>query len=152
VAAFDVEAALEGLKALVDTIPSMEAVQIGAPEVGQERIGAWVSVGDPGEIRAVMAGSVYELDLNLIVWFRYTVEGSEQAAEAQLADFITELVRRLIRNRQGAVDGVTMNLNGSVSRMGLPQAATGSSEYAMMAGQENRVYPLGVRVIQQETE
>lgn len=150
---FDVEAALNGLKALVQTIPAMEAVQIGAPESLTNRISAWVTVGDPGEITAREVG-VYELDVNLIAWFGYVVEGSEQAAEAMLADYITELVRRMIRNRMETVTGnsvtVTRNLNGSVARMGLPQAAAGIADYTLFAGQETRTYPLGVRVIQRE--
>lgn len=148
-AGFDLEAALTGLQALVQTIPSMESVQIGAPEALNTRIGCWLTVGDPGEITTRIQG-IYDLDVNLIVWFGYVVEGSEQAAEAQLADYITELVRRLIRNRAGTVDGVARNLGGAAARMGLPQAAAGVSDYTLMAGQETRTYPLGVRVIQQE--
>lgn len=146
---FDLEAALNGLVALIGTIPSMESVQVGAPESPLVRIQAWVTVGDPGEIRPSTTG-VYDLDFNLICWFGYTVENAEQAAEAQLADYITELTRRLIQNRKGTVDGVTANLNGSVDRMGLPQAAAGISDYTLMAGLETRTYPLGIRVIQRE--
>jgi hypothetical protein len=150
---FDVEAALNGLKALVQTIPAMEAVQLGAPESLSNRISAWVTVGDPGEITAQVQG-VYDLDLNLIVWFGYAVEGSESAAEAQLGDYLSGLTRALIQNRMGTVSGnsitVTRNLNGAVDRMGLPQAAAGVSDYTLMAGLETRTFPVGVRVIQRE--
>lgn len=149
-AGFDVEAALNGLAALVATIPAMESVQVGAPESMTSRIATWVTMGDPGEVGPRVAG-VYELPINLIVWFGYVVEGSEQAAEAQLADYISELVRRMIQNRAGTVDGVTRNLNGSVDRMDLPQAAAGVSDYTSMAGQEARTYPLGIRIVQRET-
>jgi hypothetical protein len=148
-AGFDVEAALNGLAALVATIPAMESVQVGAPESLSSRIVAWVTVGDPGEVGPRVAG-VFELPINLIVWMGYAVEGSEQAAEAQLADYISELVRRMIQNRAGTVDGVTRNLNGSVDRMDLPQAAAGVSDYTSMAGQEARTYPLGIRIVQRE--
>lgn len=147
--AFNVEAALEGLKALVETIPSIESAQIGAPESLSTRIAAWVTIGDPGEIGARVTG-IYELDLSLIIWMGYVVEGSEQAAEAQLADYISELTRRLIQNRADTVDGVSRNLNGSVHRLGLPQAAAGPADYTMFAGQEARTYPLGIRILQQE--
>ena len=148
-ATFDVEAALEGLKALVQTVPSMESVQVGAPESLGTRISAWVTVGDPGEIGSTVQG-VYELDLMLICWFGYAVEGSEQAAEAQLGDYISELTRRLIQNRMGTVGGVTRNLNGSVDRLGLPRAAAGPADYTTMAGLEARTYPVGVRIVQRE--
>jgi hypothetical protein len=150
VAGFDVESALNGLAALVATIPSMESVQIGAPESPPTRIQAWVTMGDPGEVGSRIA-VVYELPINLIVWFGYVVEGSEQAAEAQLADYISELVRRMIQNRAGTVDGVARNLNGSVTRMDLPQAAAGVADYTRMAGQEARTFPLGIRIVQKET-
>jgi hypothetical protein len=146
---FDVEAALNGLKDLVSTIPSIESCQIGAPESLSNRISAWVVVGDPGEIGSRVQG-VYELDLSLIVFFAYVVEGQESASEAQLGDYITELVRRLIKNRAGAVDGVSRNLNGSVDILGLPQAAAGPADYAVYAGAEGRTYPVGVRVVQRE--
>lgn len=146
---FDVEAALNGLKALVETIPSMESVGIGAPESLSYRISAWVTVGDPGEIGSRVQG-VYELDLSLIIWMGYVVESAEAAAEAQLADYISELTRRLIRNRAGAVDGVTRNLNGSVDILGLPQAAAGPADYAIYAGAEARTWPCGVRIVQRE--
>lgn len=150
---FNVEAALDGLKSLVQTMPAVESVQVGAPESLSVRIAAWVTTGDPGVIEPYVTG-VYELPINLIVWFGYVVEGSEGAAEAQLADWITELVRRMIQNRADSVSGnaitVTRNLNGSVDRMELPQAAAGVADYTMMAGQETRTYPLGIRVVQRE--
>lgn len=148
-AGFDVNAALDGLAALIGTIPSVEEVQIGAPESLSHRIAAWVTLGDPGAIEPGVVG-VYDLPVNLIAWFGYVVEGSEQAAEAQLADYVTELVRRVIQNRIGAVSSVARNLNGSVDRMDLPQAAAGVADYTLMAGAETRTYPLGIRVVQRE--
>lgn len=151
---FDVEAALNGLAALVSTIPAIEDVQIGAPESLSARITAWLTVGDLQDV-GPRATSVYELPINLIVWFGYVVEGSEQAAEAMLADWISELVRRMIQNRFQSVTGnsvtVTRNLNGAVDRMNLPSPAAGPADYAMMAGQEARTFPVAIRVIQQET-
>jgi hypothetical protein len=155
---FDLEAALNGLKALVETVPAMESVQIGAPESLSNRIAAWITIGDPGGIGSSgepTAGTwavqgIADLDINLIIWMGYVVEGSEQAAEAQLADYVSELTRRLIQNRMGTVGTVTRNLNGTVDRLGLPQAAAGISDYTMMAGSETRTYPLGIRVTQRE--
>ncbi len=148
---FDVEAALSGLAALIQTIPSVESVQVGAPESLSHRIAAWVTLGDPGIIEAERAGGVYAMPVNLIAWFGYVVEGSEGAAEAQLADYVTELVRRTVQNRIGTVGGVARNLNGAVDRMDLPQAAAGVADYTLMAGVEARTYPLGIRVVQRET-
>jgi hypothetical protein len=143
---FDIEAALNGLAELVRTIPAMESLT--------NRISAWITVGDPGEI-APRQTQVYEMPINLVVFFGYAVEGSEQAAEAMLADWLSELVRRMINNRMRTVSGngidVTVNLNGSVTRMDLPQAAAGVSDYTMMAGLETRTYPIAIRVIQRET-
>lgn len=158
-AGFDVEAALNGLKALVETIVSVEAVRIGAPESLTNRIEAWITVGDPGGIGTAgdttttntpVVQGVYDLDINLLLWFGYAVEGAESAAEAQLADWLTEITRRLIQNRMGTVDGVTRNLNGSVDRMGLPQASAGISDYTLMAGAEVRTFPIAIRIVQRE--
>lgn len=150
---FDIEAALNGLANLVRTVPAIETVQIGAPESLSHRIAAWVMVGDPGEIGPRVTG-VYDLDISLIVFFGYDVAGAESAAEAQLADYISELTRRMIQNRAGTVTGnavtVTRNLNGSIDRMGLPVAAAGISEYSLFAGSEVRTWPVAIRIIQQE--
>jgi hypothetical protein len=151
---FDIESALNGLAALISTIPALEEVQIGAPESLSARIATWVTVGDPGEIGPYVT-QVYELPINLIAWFGYHVEGAEQAAEAQLGDFISELVRRLIQNRQASVTGnsivVARFLNGAVDRMDLPSNAAGPADYTLMAGQEIRTYPIAIRVYQRET-
>jgi hypothetical protein len=146
---FDIESALNGMAALVTTITGVEAVQIGAPESLSVRIAVWITIGDPGVIEPREIG-IYELPLNIVVWMGYVVEGSEQAAEAQLADYITGLVRAVIQNRMGTVGGVTRNLNGSVDRMELPSAAAGTADYTLMAGAETRTFPLAIRVIQRE--
>ena len=150
-AGFDIEAALNGLAALIETNPAIEHVQIGAPESLSNRISAWVTIGDPDVIESVRFAGICDLSINLIAWFGYTVEGAESAAEAQLADYISDLTRRLMRNRSGTVDGVTRNLNGSVEELKLPQAAAGGADYTLMAGAEQRTYPLGIRVIQRES-
>jgi hypothetical protein len=149
VSGFDATAAMEGMLALVLTVPNVESGQIGAPESANERIGLWVSMGDPNVIESRVTG-IYEFDFNIIISWHYVVEGSETAAESALGDFLSELTRRLIQNRNHDVDGVARNLNGSVDRMGLPQAALSGADYAIMAGQENRIYPVGIRVIQLE--
>jgi hypothetical protein len=149
--AFDVHEAMLGMIALIDTIPAIERVQIGAPESPEYRIEAWVTIGDPDVIEPERAGSVYKLPINLICWFGYSVERSETAAEAMLADVVSDFTRRVIQNRSRTVDGVTRNLNGSVDRMGLPHAAVGGADYTMMAGAEFRLYPLGVLVTQIES-
>lgn len=142
---------MNGLAELVRTVPAIEVVQIGAPESLSHRIAAWVTVGDPGEIGPRATG-IYELPINLIVWFGYAIGGAEGAAEAQLADYISNLTMHVIQNRAGSVTGnavtVTPNLNGAVARMELPQAAAGVADYTLMAGEEARTYPLGIRVIQ----
>lgn len=147
---FDAEAALVGAAALMATLPELQEVRIGAPEALSSQVEGWVAIGDPDNIGAAASGGLYELPLNLLFWFGYSVEGSEESAERKLADYMTDLTRRLIRNRLGTVDGVTANLNGSVDRMGLPSPAAGLSEYTMMAGQEARIYPLAVRIVQRE--
>jgi hypothetical protein len=149
-AGFDLEAAMNGLAALIDTIPAIESVQIGAPESLSNRIQAWVTLGDPGVIEMERAGGVYRMPFTLVAWMGYVVEGAESAAEAQLGDYVTDLTRRLMQNRKNAVDGVAVNLNGSVDMLGLPHAAAGSADYTMMAGSETRTYPLGVEVVQRE--
>jgi hypothetical protein len=148
---FNIEAALDGMAELIRTVPAMESVQIGAPESLSHRIAAWVTVGDPGEIGPRETG-IYELPVNLIVWFGYAIGGAEGAAEAQLADYISNLTMHVIQNRMNTVTGntvtVTPFLNGSVARMELPQAAAGVADYTLMAGEEARTYPLGIRVVQ----
>lgn len=150
-AGLDVEAALVGLKDLMDTIPDLQAVGIGAPESLAAQVVGWVTIGDPEDVGPRTAGGPYEMPLNLICWFGYSVGGAEESAERELAQYVTQLTRRLIQNRMRVVDGVGVHLNGTVKRMGLPHAAAGPSDYATFAGSETRIYPLGVLVTLSET-
>lgn len=146
---FNLEAALDGLRALMLTIPELQAVNIGGPESLSVQVEGWVTLGDPENVGSNITGT-FDLPVNLIAWFGYTVAGAEENAERKLAQYVAELVRRLIQNRMHAVDGVTLNLNGSATYIGLPRPAAGAADYATMAGQELRVWPCGILVTQRE--
>lgn len=149
----DLEGALAAMRDLMLTISELDSVGIGAPESQLAQSFGWVTLGDPdvepGQINSVVrstAGGPYELTLNLIAWFGANVEGQEEAAERRLARYVADFVYAVINNRTGDVGTVALNLNGTVHRMGLPQAATGASDYARFAMSDTRIYPLGVRV------
>lgn len=144
----DAGAAIEGLEALGLTIPGVERVYIGAPEAAETRTGMWIMLGDPETVTDSRTG-ILQVRFNLITHYHYVIEGAERAAELSLADWWSEVIERVARNRGYEVDGVAPNLNGSVTRMELVRAAVGSSEYSMMAGSENRLYPLAIPVIQE---
>ena len=146
-AGLDVEAALVGLKDLMDTIPDLQAVRIGAPESLSTQVEGWVTVGDlEEEVATRTAGGPYEMAINLICWFGYDVEGAEEAAERELSQYVTQVTRRLIQNRMRTVDGVAADLNGSVHRMGLPRPSAVPAAYAMYAGREVRLQTLAVLI------
>lgn len=160
-AGFDASAAIEGLIALVETIPGMENVSAGSPESPSTRIFAWVMLGDsrdPEQPASSRVTGVYEDNFALLVYFGYVVEGAENAAELQLGDYKSELKRRTILNRMEAVSGsyngntvtVQPRLNGSVEKMSEPIVAEGTAGYQMMGGLEVRVYPFGIVVQQRE--
>ena len=142
----DVESALTGLAALMTTIPDLQLVGIGAPESLAAQVQGWVTVADIEEVAPRTAGGPYEMQISLICWLGYAVGSNEEQAEWTLARYISQLTRRLIQNRMRDVDGVTVNLNGSVKRMGLPRAAASPADYAMMAGQESRTYATALTV------
>lgn len=150
-AGFDVVAAMEALAQLARTIPDIEAVQVGAPKSLTGRVETWITVSEPDEVKDVLTG-VVELGLNLVVWFGYDVQDAEETAETQLAEWLTELTKRLVQNRRQAVTGNSVTvaplLGGTVYSMSLPRAAAGVSEYALMAGLETRLYPIGVTIRQ----
>lgn len=146
---FNIEAAIDGLAALMTTIPELQEVSIGAPTSLSAQVEGWITIGDPEDV-APWALGVYQLPLNLIAWFGYVVDGDAETAEKTMARYIQELVRRLIQNRISTVDGVTRYLNGSVDLLGLPRPAAASSDYATFAGQAARVWPCGVLITQRE--
>lgn len=139
--------ALLGLYALMDTITDLQVVGIGAPEALTHQVQGWVTLGElEQEVAARTAGGPIEMRLNMICWFGYAVEGSENLAELELADFFGALTVKLAQNRRGTVSGVTVNLNGSVTELGLPRPASVPSDYVRYAGQEARIQTLAVLV------
>lgn len=146
-ALIDATAAIEGLEALGLTIPGVETVYIGSPEAGETRTGMWIMLGDPEDISDAETG-ILQVRFNLITHYHYVIESAERAAELALTDWWSEIVERVARNRGETVDGVTPRLNGSVTRLELPRSAAGTSDYALMAGVENRLYPLAIPVVQ----
>lgn len=148
----NVEAALVGFHALMDTIPDLQRVRIGAPEALTNQIEGWVSVAElDQEVTQRAAGGPYEMRIALIGHFGYVVEGVEESAEREMSQYISEITRRLIQNRMRTVDGVTAMLNGSAIRMGLPRPAAEPADYARFAGSEVRIYPIAVTVTLSET-
>jgi hypothetical protein len=139
--------ALIGLHALMDTITDLQRVRIGAPEALTNQVEGWVTLGELEQtVSQRTAGGPIEMMLNLICWFGYDVEGAEETAELELADFYGELTMKLAQNQRGTVGGVTFNLNGSVKDMSLPRPASAPSEYVRYAGRETRIQTLAVLV------
>lgn len=149
----NVRAAKDNLILLLTGTTGLQAVLDGAPESMPAQATAWVNIGDLVEPVAAYASSgLYQLDINLIVVIGFVVETNEANAEDSVSDIITEIVRRVARNRLGAtINGVTSLLNGSVANMSLPGPADMPSNYVRMAGEETRAYPLAIQVSQQET-
>jgi len=150
--AFDVEAALVGMRNLMLTIPDLQVVGIGAPEHLSAQVVGWVTVADlDEEVAQFSAGGPYDIRISLIQWFGYSLGGDEDTGERKLSQYLAQLTRRLIQNRMRTVDGVAVLLNGSVSRMGLPRPAASPADYATYAGAEARTYPIAVTVTLSET-
>jgi len=147
----DFEAAADGLADLLMTIPSIQQVIIGSPAGMYSSSAAWITLGDPGVTNMVLAGGIYESSANLIVWLGYALDDADaENAERVTMQNVAELIRRVARNRSQTVDGVTPNLNGSVTRMDLPHSATSPADYAIMSGQTTRLFPIAVPVYQRE--
>lgn len=145
--AFDVVAAAQGLKALIDAGTDIDSVRIGPPRSLSAYTEAWIEGGDPDpEPDARTTGGVFQLTLNLIVKAGYVVDNADDDAELKALAFIGQLTDLLIRNRKAEVAGVSRYLNGAVQMMGLPHAASPGAGYYLYAGQEVRIIPLGVAV------
>ena len=143
--------ALLGLHALMDTITDLQRVRIGAPEALTNQVEGWVTLGDLAEpSRTFTAGGPIEIPIYLLCWFGFDVEGSEETAELELAEFVASMTAKLAQNQRGTVSGVTVNLNGAVKRMELPGPASTPSEYVRYAGRETRiqVFAILARIVQ----
>jgi hypothetical protein len=154
---FDVDAAIGGLAEILATITEIDSVRVGTPVDLPSKLCAWVALGEPELIGSTTVG-IIDIHVALIIWLGYRITGASGTArlaaiaeaERATARVLVEIVRRVNRNRYQAVDGVALLLNGSVDRMELPRAAVGGPDYAMMSGQEGRLYPLGVPIVQRE--
>lgn len=148
----NIRAAKDNLILLLTGTPGLQAVMDGAPESMPAQETAWVTVGDLVEpVRPATAGGNYQLDINLIVMVGSVVETDEARSEDTISDIITEIVRRVARNRLTTINGVAPMLNGAVQTMGLPGPAAVGSDYIRMAGEDTRAYPLAIQVTQFET-
>lgn len=148
----NVRAAKDNLILLLTGTTGLQAVLDGAPESMPAQATAWVNIGDLVEpVRPATSGGNYQLDINLIVVIGFVVETNEANAEDSVSDIVTEIVRRVARNRVTTINGVAPMLNGAVATMALPGPAAMASDYISMAGEETRAYPLAIRVTQYET-
>ena len=143
--------ALTAMRDLMDTIADLQRVRIGAPEALTNQVEGWVTLGDLAEPATTFtAGGPIEIPIYLLCWFGYDVEGAEETAELELADFVASMVTKMAQNQRGTVSGVTVNLNGAVKRMELPGPASTPSEYVRYAGRETRiqVFAILARIVQ----
>jgi hypothetical protein len=149
---FDVRAAKDNLILLLTDTPGLQAVRDGAPESMPTVATAWVTIGDLVEpVGAQASSGRYKLCINLLVTIGFVVASTEEGAEDSVADAVTEIVRRVAKNRVGTVGGVPAMLNGSIETMSLPRAASMASDYIQMAGQETKTYPLAIEITQYES-
>lgn len=137
---FDAPAALNAALAFAAGATGFTLV-MGTPESLSTRAGGYVALG-AAQPRDVAAGGLIERPVDCHVVLGYRVAGAEAAAELSIA---------------AAVDALTLAFYATDRGLGVGESAeldfglVGSAEYDRIAGQEYRLYPIVVRVIQRHS-
>lgn len=135
---YSTSAAYDAVCAVVAALPGGVELHRGAPESYAGKTAAYVSVGG-SVVRPKLIGRVDERESRIRVVFAVRVGADEAAAEATLAGLVDALAVGL---------GADPSLGGTVSRIVVDAALADAPEYALLAGPEYRVYPVGVTVYQ----
>lgn len=134
---------------LVEGIDWIQDVGIGPPEFLEASTSAWITAGDIDTV-VNRVTEVVDANVILIVWFGFLVEGREEDAERKVLRGMMGLTRLLKANRAYAVGSIGPKLDGNVVSLGLPVVTAGGQGYSIYAGQEARLFPLGIPVTVRE--
>lgn len=138
---FNTPALLDAIVAVVQGLSGMQGtVSTGVPESLPTRVSAFVTVGDLTPRRK--ATQLLQREARFRVTLGYRVRGAEATAERDLAALVDRFTTALYADP---------TLGGVATRADLDLAAADSPEYAPIAGQEYRLYPMTVMAAQQQT-
>jgi hypothetical protein len=138
-------APLDALVSMVAGISGVQAVYRGAPESMSNRVSAYVALGG----HSIESDEFRELERQqrYLVVFGYRVQNAEATAEDTIADAVDAFEMAFFSAR-AAGTGLFATATTQVEDGALDVAGADSPEYAAYAGQEFRLYPLVVTVVQ----
>lgn len=138
------KATMNELVTFLATIPGVQAVRKGEPTSYTAQITASVSLGAaPPKDRTT---GLIRRELEFWVTFGYRTDANVALAEDTLADILDALEALFYGERKDATP-----LGGTVDSMELDTSPASAAEYRPVAGQEYRLYPVIIRVVQQHT-
>jgi len=142
--AFDIEAAFDAVKDLIQSVQGMTAssVKEGVPESFGPSVAAFVAMS-PITFRDV-AGGLAEIEVTFYILFGYKVSGAEAEAERKLMRGIADLMPKFLTARANDFGGTLENATINLELAGQP-------EYEIFAAQEYRRYPVLIKGCLQST-
>lgn len=139
--AWDAEAGLDALVALLQSIPGMQSVRVGAPETLPTTVTCYVTLGGVRPFDKAL--QLLQRDTNYLITWGYRVAGAEANAERKLCEFVDQACEKLYTARKddaSPLKGVTVNAT-----------LADEPQYQAIAGQEVRRYPIIVTIHPQRT-
>lgn len=138
------KATLAQLVTFIDGLTGVQSVTKGEPTSYTAAVSASISLGAAPMNDRQTTGNVRR-DLEYWVTFGYRTSNNVALAEETLADILDELESKFLVERK------TGRLGGTVDSMELDTSPASAAEYRPVAGQEYRLYPVIIRVVQQHT-
>lgn len=138
------KATLNALVTFVAAIPGVQSVRKGEPTGLPTAVAAFISIGAHPYNDRTTTGLVRR-DGEFWVTFGYRVANAPETIEETLADVLDEFEKRFLDERK------TGRLGGTVESMEIDTSPAGAAEYRPLSGQEFRLYPVIIRVVQHHT-
>lgn len=137
--------AFTALVALVDSCASVQNVIQGEPLSLPASVSAYVNIGTPRPVDQRTSGLIM-IETEYLVTFGFRVAGTDESGpELKLCAAIQEFILAFYADRKAG------SLGGTVESMELDFSPAGLPEFRPVAGQEFRLFPVIVRVKQQQT-
>lgn len=135
-------APLNRLVALLQGLSGIQQVYVGVPESIGPQVVAYIALG--GQQYAELSPGLRRRTAHYFVGFAYAVAGAEATAETTMASLIDAFGIALMAERR-------TNLAGTADALDWDFSLGNSPVYAPVAGQEFRLFPVLVSVVQQQS-
>jgi len=142
---FTTSAPLTALATMLGSVTGIQDVRTGVPESLSNRVSAYVTVS--GQRIIDKASGLLQREADYFIEIGYRVQGAEATAETTVAAALDDFVADFYAARKNGT-GLFLEATTQVKSGSLDLSLASSPEYRILAGQEYRLQPIVVTVVQ----